>query len=340
MPSLLIPLAAMLAWCGVCQPVASPGATAPRVAAAGPRVSAKTAGARLDILVDDGPFTSFLTRDVAKPSLFPLLAPGGQHVSRGYPLEPRPNEERDHPHHTSLWFAHGDVNGHDFWHAGKGERIVPTAEPAAVVHDDHVEVTASFEWRAPDATPVCTEHRVMRFRAAAQSRTIDFDLTLTASSGPLTFGDTKEGTFALRLAPELRLKGPVAKGSILSSTGERNGACWGKRAAWVEYAGPVGGTPISVAIFDHPQNPRHPTWWHARDYGLFAANPFGRHDFEGAPAGAGKLTVAAGDSVRFRYRLVITEGARSAPDLDAAFNAYAKDPAVDQTSSGTTKGAR
>ena len=97
---------------------------------------------------------------------------------------------------------------------------------------------------------------------------------------------------------------------------------------------------MSVAIFDHPQNPRHPTWWHARDYGLFAANPFGRHDFEGAAANAGDLTVAAGESIRFRYRVVITEGVRTAADLDAAFADFAKQPSADQTSSGTTKGAR
>ncbi len=110
----------------------------------------------------------------------------------------------------------------------------------------------------------------------------------------------------------------------MNSEGVRDGATWGKRAAWCDYYGPVNGKIVGVAIFDHPQNPRHPTWWHVRDYGLFAANPFGLHDFENKPAGAGKFTVAAGTSVIFRYRLYIHQGEEKEAKVAEHYREYAK----------------
>lgn len=113
---------------------------------------------------------------------------------------------------------------------------------------------------------------------------------------------------AIRLAPTMRLKGSVGQGHIVNSEGVRDGATWGKRAAWCDYYGPVNGDVVGVAIFDHPGNPRHPTWWHVRDYGLFAANPFGIHDFERKPAGTGNLVVPAGESVTFKWRFYFHKG--------------------------------
>ena len=139
-------------------------------------------------------------------------------------------------------------------------------------------------------------------------------ITLHAGKTDLTFGDTKEGTMALRLAETMRLKPNKENagkpgGHIVNSEGVRDDATWGKRAAWCDYYGPVEGKTLGAAIFDHPTNPRFPTWWHVRDYGLFAANPFGRHDFESLPdKAAGNLVVPAGQSVTFRYRFYLHEG--------------------------------
>jgi hypothetical protein len=137
---------------------------------------------------------------------------------------------------------------------------------------------------------------------------MDFEITLHASHGELTLGDTKEGSMAIRLAPTLRLKGDVAKGHIVNSVGDRDGETWGKRAAWCDYYGPLDGEITGVAIFDHPDNPKHPTWWHVRDYGLFAANPFGVHHFEEKPEGTGDITIADGESLTFRYRFYFHKG--------------------------------
>lgn len=270
----------------------------------------------LDVLVGGEVFTTLRTEGLAKPSLFPVMAPGGVQVTRGYPIEPRAGEEQDHPHHTSLWFAHGDVNGHDFWTSPKGEKIVPEG---AIEHEEKGGsgvVRATFAWTLADGSVVCTERRVMTFSADEHTRMIDFDFTITPGKDSVVFGDTKEGTFAIRVCEALRLKGASAKGSIRSSTGKKDGECWGKRAAWVEYGGPVDGKTLSVSIFDHPKNPRHPTWWHARDYGLFAANPFGKHDFEQAPAHSGDLTIKAGETLRLRYRVLIGDRAPEVVELE------------------------
>jgi len=130
-------------------------------------------------------------------------------------------------------------------------------------------------------------------------------VTVHASNGDLTFGDTKEGSMAIRLAETMRLKGKVGQGHIVNSNGVRDGDTWGKRADWVDYYGPVNGQTVGVAIFDHPQNPRHPTWWHVRDYGLFAANPFGERDFYNDKTRDGSLSIEPGKPLRFRYRVVI-----------------------------------
>ena len=137
---------------------------------------------------------------------------------------------------------------------------------------------------------------------------MDFEITIHASNGQVVFGDTKEGSMAIRLAPTMRVTGKVGKGHITNSEGNQDRNAWGKRAAWCDYYGPLNDEVVGVAIFDHPQNPRHPTWWHVRPYGLFTANPFGVHYFESKPKGTGDLTIKAGESVTFRYRLYFHKG--------------------------------
>jgi hypothetical protein len=172
---------------------------------------------------------------------------------------------------------------------------------------------------------ICTDDRTLRIYPVKDARIFDFEVTVHASEGPLKFGDTKEGTMAMRLAETMRFKGKVGKGHIINSEGVRDGATWGKRADWVDYYGPVDGKTVGVAIFDHPSNPRHPTWWHVRDYGLFAANPFGLHEFEPKqPRGAGDLTVPSGQSITFRYRFYIHNGDEKAAHVAEAYSDYTK----------------
>src|SRR5438105_14745952 len=157
-------------------------------------------------------------------------------------------------------------------------------------------------------------------------RMFDFEITLRPASGDVVFGDTKEGTMAVRLAETMRLKGKVGHGHIINSNGVRDEHTWGKRADWCDYYGPVGEKTVGMAIFDHPENPQHPTWWHVRDYGLFAANPFSRHDFEKlSDKSAGNLTIPAGQSVTFRYRFYLHQGDEKQGKVAERYREYAKD---------------
>lgn len=153
---------------------------------------------------------------------------------------------------------------------------------------------------------------------------MDFEVTVYASNGDVIFGDTKEGTMAMRLAPTMRLKGLVGNGHIVNSEYQRDDQTWGKRAAWCDYYGPVNGETVGVAIFDHPDNPKHPTWWHVRDYGLFAANPFGVHNFEDKPEGTGDVKISNGESLTFRYRLFFHKGNEKEAQVAERYREYEK----------------
>lgn len=273
-------------------------------------------GDRVRVLIDGQVFTEYFHRDVSKPYCHPLRGPDGVIVTRLWPMQETVGEEHDHPHHRGLWYAHGEVNGIDFWTEGPGRgRIVQEAILEAGSGRGEGRLRTRNRWVAPDGRVVCTDERALRFLPGpGGARLLDFEITILASHGEVVFGDTKEGTFAVRVAESMRVRPNRAgagrtPGRILTSMGDRDGDAWGKRAAWCDYSGPVGDRWMGIAIFDHPENPRHPTWWHVRDYGLFAANPFGRHDFERLKdSTAGRLVLPGGGRVTFRYRVYLHEG--------------------------------
>lgn len=263
--------------------------------------------------VDGQHFTDYRYQDVTRPYFYPILGPGGVHMTRRWPQEEVSGEERDHPHHHGLWWAHGEVNGVDFWSEGvKAGRTVHQGFSQLKSGTDRGVLTTRNEWRAKDGTVVATDERTMRFhRTPVDARLMDFEITVIASHGDLVLGDTKEGSMSIRVPESMRVKQPkdqLGAGHLVSSRGASGAAVWGKRAEWCDYYGPVDGRKVGISMFDHPSNPRHPTWWHARDYGLFAANPFGLHDFEKKPKGEGDLRIPAGKSVTFRYRFLFHGG--------------------------------
>ncbi len=266
----------------------------------------------LRVEIDGQLFTDYWFKDVPRPYYYPVLGPGEAPLTRNWPMHDAPNEQHDHPHHRSLWYAHGRVNGQDFWSEQPGfGKIVHAGFTRLESGRQEGLIASRDKWVAADGTVVCTDERTFRVYnpATASERIFDFEITIHASQGDLVLGDTKECSMAMRLAPTLRLKGEVGGGHIVNSAGVRDEATWGKRADWCDYYGPVEGKTVGVAIFDSPLNPRHPTWWHVRDYGLFAANPFGEHDFEKLRnKSAGELKVPAGKSITFRYRFYLHRG--------------------------------
>ena len=261
------------------------------------------------ITTHDEPFATYDFKHYAKPILYPLCGPGGIEVTRNYPMRSGvPGESSDHEHHKSVWFAHGNVNGLDFW--SEKARIV---SQDIQLLDEQPNIWPGFvaknSWLDGDK-PILLEQASLRFADRGDVRFVDFEFLLTAQLD-VRFGDTKEGTFAIRTHPNLQLTREDASlpvGHAENSAGQTDGNIWGQRAEWVSYFGQIDGVDMGIAIFDHPENLRHPTTWHARDYGLVAVNPFGLHDFLKQPANSGDFDLPNGQQLRFRFRLAIYRG--------------------------------
>ena len=284
---------------------------------------------RVQVDIDGEPFTEFIFSgpDVAKPFLFPLRAASGTYVNRMWPVvQTVAGEVHDHPHQKGLWFAHGDVNGVDFWSSEKANK--ETKHPGKIVIVGRPEtttpgtITANFNWLDPQGSVLLAENRTMTFYPDPAQRIIDFDITLTAKRD-VTFGDTKEGTFAIRLRTELQEE--KGNGHIVNSAGQQTEKqAWGKPANWVDYYADVAGEKLGIAIFDHPDNPRHPNRWHVRGYGLFALNPFGTAAFTGNPSDSDLMKLAPGKSLHYRFRVIIHPGDAESAGIEQLYTAYTK----------------
>lgn len=283
------------------------------------------------ILSRNGQLVTQYRSDTHVPCLYPIIGPTGTSLTRHFPLEKNfKNEEKDHPHHISFWFTHGSINGLDFWtdkndpdcrikHLSFGE-MKTTTEKAGGIARDHASFIVNLAWQQKNKV-LLTETRLYSFTITDEALSIEVQSTISAPHEDIIFGDTKEGSFALRLTPSLRVKGKVAKGHALNSEGDKDEKIWGKRASWVAYYGPDSeGKEVTVAMFDHPKNLRYPTWWHARDYGLVAANPFGQHDFENhKDAKIGDFLLKKGDDFTQNYRVLFQKGKMNPEELERVF---------------------
>lgn len=296
-----------------------------------PAASVADDGKKVTVRLAGKLFTEYRYTGFAKPILYPVIGPTGVGMTRNWPIRKGvKGEAADHVHHKSLWLAHGDVNGVDFWLEGaKRGKIVHAELLEARADGGRAVIRTRNNWVGPDGKTVCADERTMTFSQWAGGRIIDFEIALIASAGDVTFGDTKEGFMAIRTCPPLRLKNDKkrgvtgAGGRAVNSEGVRDKAIWGKRARWVAYWGPVAGKVVGVAIFDHPGNPRHPTWWHARDYGLITANPFGEHHFENKRGRPGDMKIPAGGRRTFRYRFYFHTSDARAAGIAARYAEYA-----------------
>ena len=279
----------------------------------------------IEVMLDGKPFATFhFGADANKPFLAPIRSASGKTITRGFPMENIAGESRDHLHHRGLWFSYDDVNGVKFWEndpsytKGKIGRIVVTKSETKL-NDGISTIYATMEWRDPNAKVLLKEDRQMTFSGDSKMRTIDFVITLTGVED-VVFGDTKEGAFAIRLADAFTER----KGCKIVDADGRSKMVnvWGKRSNWVDYSADVEGEKIGVAMFDHPSNLNHPTYWHARDYGLFALDPFGQHAFD--PNAEVRTTkLPAGKKLTYRWRVVIHPGDSESGHVADLYKAYA-----------------
>jgi hypothetical protein len=297
---------------------------------------------RLRVEMNGEHFTDYIIRGEERyfPLFYPVLGPGQVPMTRKYPLEVVPGEDTDHPHHQSIWFAHSEVNGHSFWAVKPyGDKI-----PGKTAHKKFLSVesgekeggfVSENDYVASDGTVVMSDTRTVRFLAPDQPdgpRILDIAIAFRASNGPVTFGDQKDAGMAIRVASELQVEKRTAEknkmaaggGHLLNSEGIRDKETWGKRARWVDAYGEVGGKPVGVAIMDHPKNPRHPSYWHSRTYGLVTANVFGKRHFEALEdKTAGQLVLPAGETVTFRWRFAFHRDDPGKADVEALYRQFA-----------------
>lgn len=293
---------------------------------------------RVDITIDGKPFTSYIYPDsLRKPVLYPIRAANGALITRGWPLVPRAGEPVDHPHHIGLWFNYENVNGLDFWNNSSSIAMEKRSEYGTIRHasinkisanDHNAELNVTAYWEMPDGTKLLKQDTKYIFAGTGHQRSIEMIVKLTAQKEDVSFTDIKDGLIGLRVARELEQPSEasvkvtddaggisdvpvkntkVATGLYRSSKGKEGDDVWGTRAKWVNLMGSLNGEPVSVVILDHPKNVGYPTYWHARGYGLFAANPLGQKVFsKGKEALNYKLKARA--SVIFKYKLLINSG--------------------------------
>ena len=296
---------------------------------------------KVAVEIDRKAFTDFIIQgeDYAKPYLWPVRAADGTVVTRYWPMDKtHEGESKDHPHHRGLWFGEDEVNGFNFWanepsvnHRNPGKQVVRNVKVKSGSQTGTIQ--CDIDWTA-GGNVLLVEHRTMTFysgeAAGPQNRQIDFDITLEPKT-KVTFGDTKEGTFSMRLAPWLEYpqkKGPQEPkrtGSMVNAQGGKDeDNVWGKKSEWVDYSGENKGEIIGIAMFDHPGNPGHPNRWHTRGYGLFGINPFGLHDFDKNATGTGGMTLEPGHNLRYRFRVLIHPGNYETAKIAEQYKKYAR----------------
>ncbi|WP_423148548.1 PmoA family protein [Rubrolithibacter danxiaensis] len=319
------------------------------------KVSFQQSKDKVDVIIDGRLFTSFLYPDtLEKPILYPINTADNLTITRGFPIKTRTGERTDHPHHQGMWFTYENVNSIDFWN---NSYAIPAEKKSAYgwIRNTKIEsikngspkgsLTYTANWEKQDKTVLLKEKTILVFSGTANSRTIDRVTTLTAQKDTVHFYDAKDALLGLRVTKELELpsdkpeqfsdihgnittvspKQNGATGNYLTSEGKTGDDAWGTRANWCLLSGIINNEPVSVAIIDNPANPGYPAYWHARGYGLFAVNPLGQKIFSNGKE-VMNLTLQPGQSVTFRYRVLITSGKKiTAEELNKEAAVFSSD---------------
>ncbi len=311
--------------------------------ARGVRIERRDDQHKVDIFINGTLFTTYnYPLNLEKPFLYPVFAPNGSVITRGFPLEPRKGERIDHPHQVGLWFNHGNINGLDFWN---NSSAIPADKKDAyghIVHQSIIKAESGREgvlevktnWDDNKGNTLLAEDAAYIFSGNKNSRTIDHISTLTAVNGPVTITDNKEGLFALRVDRAFEMPSTESliftddkgnpttvkatdntgvTGMFTSSNGLKGDAVWGTRNDWVYLSGVKDNTTIAFGIFDHPQNPGYPAYAHARGYGLFSLNNLGQNSYD--PKQEKKVyNLAKGESITLRHRFYVQSGSDLTPE--------------------------
>ncbi|WP_229201308.1 DUF6807 domain-containing protein [Arcticibacterium luteifluviistationis] len=307
---------------------------------------------KVDVMIDGKLFTSYIyPNTIKKPVLYPIITPKGTKITRKFPLEPSVGERVDHPHHVGLWFNYGDVNGLDFWNNSDSIDASKREHYGTIVHkeiksttngNDKAELAVVMDWEAPDGTVLLKENTTFVFSGEGDQYAIDRITTLTAENEDVSFNDNKEGMIGVRLTRAMEhpsdkpdvftdangistgvavLDNEGVNGHYLNAEGVEGEDCWGLRSNWMNLGSTIGDEKVSLAILDHKDNVGYPTYWHARGYGLFAANPLGQEVFSDGKESL-NFKLAKGESVTFKYRVIVASADLNKEILDKKFTEF------------------
>lgn len=270
--------------------------------------------------------THYLVKSGNKPILWPVIGPTGKEMTRAYPMRMVDGEKKDHVHQRSLWFTHGSVNEFSFW-----EEVNPKKEPGEQRHrqfkmqegGEQATIVSQTDWLG-DGKKVLEDERTIVIRDQEGARVLDYRVVLTASEGDVHFGETKEGSFGIRIPTSMDVDSKQG-GKIVNDAGQTDAEAWGQKASWVDYHGPVAGEHLGIAVLNHPKSFRYPTRWHVRTYGLFAANPWGVKDFTGGKETGGEYTLPKGESLTLSYRVIFHKGDEKEGKIAEEFEKFASE---------------
>ena len=310
---------------------------------------------KVDVLIGGNLFTSYVyPKNIKKPVLYPVITPNGTKITRKFPLEPSVGERVDHPHHVGIWFNYGDVNGLDFWNNSDSIKVEKRKGYGTIKHrkiistsngDKEAKLLVTMDWEAPNGEVLLKENTTFIFRGEGNAYSIDRITKLTALDKEVSFKDNKEGVLGIRVTRELEhpskkpavftdangvltkvaaLNNEGVNGNYLNAEGVEGLDCWGKRSNWVNLRSNIGDEKISLAILDHKSNVGYPTYWHARGYGLFSANPLGQKEFSDGKE-ALNFKLKKGESTTFKHRIIIASSDLGKASLDASFESFSKE---------------
>lgn len=282
-----------------------------------------TEGSHIDITIDDKPFTTYrFAPEQQRPYMYPVLGPQGKEVTEC--------PTTDHPHHRSLYVAYGEVNDVDVWSEGKNAGYIKHQDFKEVKSGPVVgKLISENLWVSKEDKKLMTDMREYRiYNLPETGRIIDLDLTFIASHGDVFFGDTKEGgIISVRVNTPIRVNN---SGKIENSFGGINEPeTWGIKAHWCDYSGMVDDVHLGICVFDHIQNPRYPTYWHVRNYGLMGSNIFGSGTFEGDPSKDGSYTLKSGEKMEFKFRVYVHEGDAQKGKVGQKYHDFINPPKVE-----------
>lgn len=276
-----------------------------------PAVTAVKSNSKIDILINNNLFTSYIfSQDEKYPFFFPVNGPSNASVTS--------MRNGNYPHHSSLFFGCDKVNGGNYWQEGldRGQIISLRAE---IIESDGDRVVIEDEciWKRPGANSPIKDLRKITIQALSDEVfQLDFDVTMEMLLD-VTILKNNHSLFSGRMDPDLAV---INGGVMINAEGQLSEkGTFGQASPWIDYSGKRGDKIEGMAIMQHPSNKWYPSPWFTRDYGFFSPTPmYWPEDDKG-------ILLKKGEVIKLRYRVLVHSGNHDAADIAGHFKDYSKE---------------